>query len=89
MESPNSTENRKSGTQASIASTRWKPSEAAADPVQEDEHDEAVRGADREQVQHDRRRGTTIERNAMVSRMKLRPSTNTNTVGSHAFIASM
>ena len=32
--------------------------------------------------------GTTIERNAIVSRMKLRPRTKTNTIGSHASITS-
>ena len=32
--------------------------------------------------------GTTIERNAIVSRMKLRPSTKAKTIGSHASMTS-
>ena len=50
--------------------------ETGADAVLEDEHEQPVRGADREQVeQRPRSRATTIERNATVSRTKLSPST--------------
>ena len=56
--------------------------ETRADAVEEDEHEQPVRRADREQVeQRSRRARSTIERNATVSRMKLRPSTKRSTYG--------
>ena len=45
------------------------------------EHEQAVGGADGEQVHGDAGSGTTIERKATISRMKLRPSTSANTIG--------
>jgi hypothetical protein len=45
--------NRKSGSQEVMPPTDWKCSSDLQVPVLEDEHEHAVRGGDREQVEHD------------------------------------
>ena len=53
MERPNSTENRNNGIQASIVGTTWKPNPVGAVALLGDQYEDAVGGADGEQVHDD------------------------------------
>ena len=78
---PKRTQKRKIGTQASIVGVCWKPNRSAPIALLEDQHQQPVGRADREQVHHDRLGGTTIERKASISSRKLSPSTKAKTIG--------
>ena len=54
MLSPKRTQKRKSGIQASIVGVCWKPRRSAPYALLEDQHQQAVGRADREQVHQDR-----------------------------------
>ena len=54
MERPKRTQKRKIGSQASIVGVCWKPRRSAPYALLEDQHQQAVGGADREQVHQDR-----------------------------------
>ena len=78
---PKRTQKRKIGIQASIVGVCWKPKKSVPIALLEDQHQQPVGRADREQVHQIALSGTTIERKASISRRKLRPSTKAKTIG--------
>src|SRR5581483_11731123 len=89
IDRPKSTEKRKSGTHASIESTCWKPSSPLPTPCRKTRITSPYAAPTDSRLRTIEVAATTIERKTTVSRMKLSPSTKTNTFGSHALIASM
>src|ERR1700750_83800 len=86
IERPNSTVNRKSGSQVTTAPLEWKPSNPWRWPYWKIQTSTPEAGATDSRVRVIALIGITIERNVTSSRRKAKPSTKANTIGARDFI---